>query len=324
MAKVAFIIVCWNNSDLLQECLASIDSQTYADHITIMVDNDSKDDSIQAARRYKPDIVIIDNGSNDGFAKGNNIGIREALKDPEIEYVALLNTDARLDPQWLERLVEFSQGKPKAAQLQGTTLDYYNHGIVDSTHIFISRNGQGTQGSWRDTYKTEFGPKKVFGVNAAACVITRAFIEAQPFGTEVFDETMFMYLEDVDLSTRATVMGWDNYLVPGAIAYHMGSASSGKNPGFSLFMTFRNNTGLLVKNLPLRLLFRLWPRIIRSDLDTVRHLRAQGKPAAAGKVIKGRFIGILRAPLFFKKRRRLAPKRRISEKYIWQLMHRGY
>jgi GT2 family glycosyltransferase len=135
---------------------------------------------------------------------------------------------------------------------------------------------------------------------------------------------MFMYLEDVDLSTRATVMGWDNYLVPGATAYHMGSASSGKNPGFSLFMTFRNNTGLLVKNLPLRLLLRLWPRIIRSDLDTVRHLRSLGKGAAARKVIKGRFIGLLRAPLFFKKRRMLAGKRRISAAYIWQLMRQGY
>ena len=322
--KVAFIIVCWNNQDLLKECLDAIKIQTYKNSTTILVDNGSADGSVKFTRDYMPEAIVIEVGRNLGFATGNNIGIKKALEDPEVGYVALLNSDARLAPDWLEKLVEFAEMKPKAACLQGTTLDYYNHEVVDSTHIFIARNGQGTQGSWRNIYETECGPKKIFGVNAAACVVTRRFIEAQPFPDQLFDEAMFMYLEDVDLATRSLVMGWDNYLVPGSRAYHMGSASSGKNPGFSLYMTFRNNSALLVKNLRLRMLIRMLPKLIRGDIDTIKTLRARGNQAAVGKVIKGRLLGVLRIPLYLGKRRKIMKARDIPEDYLWYLMDRGY
>ena len=64
---------------------------------------------------------------------------------------------------------------------------------------------------------------------------------------------MFMYLEDVDVAARATVMGWTSYFVPDAVAYHMGSASTGGGTGksrYAFYMTYRNNFGMLVKNLP--------------------------------------------------------------------------
>ncbi len=322
--KAAFVIVCWNNAELLKDCLNSIDIQTYKDHKTIIVDNGSADNSVELARSLMPAAEIIEAGKNLGFAKGNNIGIEKALEDTSVGYVALLNTDARLEPDWLERIVGFCAGKPRAACLQGTTLDYYNHDIIDSTHIYVSRNSQATQGSWRDAYFKEHGPKKVFGVNAAAAVITRAFLQAQPFGKEVFDETMFMYLEDVDLAARATVMGWDNYLVPGARAYHMGSASSGKNPGFSLYLTFRNNLGMVIKNFPLSTALRLVWHMPRSDYNTFRHLRRQGKNAASWKIYKGRLFCLPYVPVFLWKRHKLAKYRQADGKYLWQLMKKGY
>jgi GT2 family glycosyltransferase len=235
----------------------------------------------------------------------------------------LLNTDATIAPDWTEKVVAFASRKPRGALYQGTTLDYYNHQVIDSTHIYVSHNGQGTQGNWRHFVGLEKGPKKVFGVNAAACLISRSFIEAQPFDT-YFDEALFMYLEDVDVAARATVMGWDNYLVPGARAYHMGSVSSGKNPGFSLYMTFRNNSDVLFKNFPLGLLIRILPRLIRGDIDTIRELRRRGKPAAVRKVIKGRFVGLLRMPLFIAKRRKMNKARTIDANYLWSLMRNGY
>jgi GT2 family glycosyltransferase len=322
--KVAFIIVCWNNADLLQECLESIKLQTYRNHLTILVDNGSADNSVETARHHMPEANIIEAKANLGFAKGNNIGIKRALEDSEVGYIALLNTDARLAPDWLTRIVDFCDSKPRAACLQGTTLDYYNHDVIDSTHIYVSRNSQATQGSWRDPYYSEFGPKKVFGVNAAAAVLTRSFLETQPFGSEIFDETMFMYLEDVDLAARATVMGWDNYCVPGARAYHMGSASSGKNPGFSLYLTFRNNLGMILKNFPLKTALRLLMSMPRSDYHTFRHLRRQGRQDAAWKIMKGRLASLRYIPIFLWKRHKLARFRRIDANYLWQLMKQGY
>jgi GT2 family glycosyltransferase len=322
--KAVFIVVSWNNADLLEECFDSISKQTYKNHKTILVDNGSGDNSIEIARKTMPEVEVIAAGQNLGFAKGNNRGIKKALEDEEVGFVVLLNSDARVAPDWLGTIIDFSALKPRAACLQGTTLDYYNHNIVDSTHIYISRIGQAIQANHREYYEEEFGPRKVFGVNAAACVITREFIEAQPFGTEFFDETMFMYLEDVDVAARATVMGWDNYLVPSARAYHMGSASSGKNPSFSLYMTFRNNLGLNIKNLPLPILARVVVSIFKADRASIRHLKLIGKPEGVKAIIKGRIIGMFFIPIFIYKRLRLRKYREIDREYLWQLMKKGY
>lgn len=322
--KVAYIVVGWNNKDILGECFESLAKQTYKHVDVYYVDNGSADNSVEFVRESFPDVIIIEPGYNTGFAKGNNIGIAQALQDETVGYIGLLNSDARLHPDWSSQLVAFAETKSKAALLQGTTLDYYNHAIIDSTHIYISLNGQGTQGNWRAFDGVEFGPKKIFGVNAAACIITRNFIEAQPFGYELFDETMFMYLEDVDLGTRATFMGWDNYLVPAARAYHMGSASSGKNPGFSLYMTFRNNSALLYKNFGWKRLLKMSPSLLRGDIDTIRVLRRMGKKDAAKKVFRGRINGLFRIPKYYAKRKKMQKVIAIPEEYMLQLMRRGY
>ena len=291
-----------------------------------MVDNGSKDESIQTAKKIMPTIEIIDTGYNNGFAKGNNIGISQAFKDPLVEHVALINTDARLDKNWLEALIDFQRLKPRAACIQGTTLDYYNNSIIDSTHVYINHSGQAVQGHWKEHYYNDIGPKKIFGVNAAACLITRKFIEAQP-SKDLFDESMFMYLEDVDIAIRATMMGWDNYLAPGATAYHMGSASSGGAVGsseYGLYMTFRNNLGMILKNMPLNLIPRILIKMPKVDYDTVRHLRQLGQKKAANKVIKGRLVSLTRAPIYLIKRRKIINHQQVDADYLWYLMRKGY
>ncbi|OGL30392.1 hypothetical protein A3F37_00760 [Candidatus Saccharibacteria bacterium RIFCSPHIGHO2_12_FULL_41_12] len=323
--KVAYIIIGYNNEDLLAECFDSILSQTHQNNWILFIDNMSSDNSVKFVKEHYPETTIIEPGKNTGFAKGNNIGIARALEDEQVGYIVLLNTDARLDKNWTEKITTFAKKKPKGAFFQGTTLDYYDHEVIDSTHIFVSHNGQGTQGNWRYYVTDEKGPKKIFGVNAAACMISRKFIEAQPFGAKLFDETLFMYLEDIDLAVRSTMMGWDNYLVPRAQAYHMGSVSSGKNPDFSLYMTFRNNSAILFKNFPLIMLTKMLPNIVRGDIDTIRTLRRIGKKGASYKVVKGRFVGILRLPLFLQKRLKLRKYyRSMNKNYVWQLMRKGY
>ncbi|OGL34598.1 hypothetical protein A3F65_00680 [Candidatus Saccharibacteria bacterium RIFCSPHIGHO2_12_FULL_47_16b] len=320
---VAIVVLGWNNQDLLADCFKSIQDQTYPNVKIIYVDNNSSDQSIEFVKKNFPEVEVLAQPENRGFAEGNNIGIRAALGDGKVQYVGLLNTDARLAADWTRKIVEFANLKPKGAFYQGTTLDYNNPQIIDSTHIYVSRNGQGTQGNWRHYFAKEIGPRKIFGTNAAACLISRTYIEAQPF-SDFFDRTMFMYLEDVDAAARSVAMGWDNYLVPGARAYHIGSVSSGRNPGYSLYMTFRNNSGLLVKNFPFRILLRMWPKLVRGDLDTIRTLWRRGNKRAIWKVVKGRFVGLLRIPLFLPKRFKLAKYRQIDKSYLWDLMRRGY
>lgn len=322
---VAFVIVSWNNKDLLDDCIGSIKKQDYPHKRIILVDNASSDGTVDYLPEMYPEVEVLAQAKNYGFAKGNNIGIAHALKDSSVTHIALLNTDARLAPDWTTTLIGACKDRPRAATLQSITLDYYDYGIIDSTHIYVSRLGQATQGSFRQPTPTNYdvAPLKVFGCNAAAMLITRAFIDAQPF-TDFFDETMFMYLEDVDVAARATVMGWDSFVVPQTRAYHMGSASSGKNPGFSLRMTFRNSTGMLIKNLPGPILLRILLRIPKSDLASIRHLRRVGKSEGIKPLIKGRLTSLRFIPIFLYKRHKLKPYRNVDTAYLWLLMRRGF
>ncbi len=323
--KVAFVIVGWNNQDLIEECLESIRNQTHKNIEIIFIDNYSSDKSVTLIKEKFPEVDLVEMKENTGFAKGNNIGIRRALEDATVEYVGLLNTDARLAPDWVATILKTAVKKPRGAAFQTITLDYHDHSIIDSTHIYVAHNGQATQGSWRRGLLEgqDVAPQKIFGCNAAAVMYSRKFIEAQPFA-EFFDETLFMYLEDVDVAARATVMGWDNYVVPGSRAYHMGSASSGKNPGFSLYMTFRNNSAMLLKNFPIIILARMLPKLIRGDIDTMKVLYRSGQRNAVKSVIWGRLAGILRLPLFLYKRFAVFRRRKIMSAALWHLMYRGY
>ena len=326
MKKATYIIVAWNNKDILDDCIGSINQQDYPTREIILVDNASKDNTVDYVREKYPNVTVLPQDANYGFAKGNNIGIRKALEDPDCEYVVLLNSDARIKENWTSTLVNEAAKRPKAAMLQSITLDFYDPGIIDSTHVYISRIGQGTQGSWRHPipFGYDVAPQKVFGCNAAAMMITRKFIEAQPF-RDFFDETMFMYLEDVDVAARATVMGWDNFVIPGTRAYHMGSFSSAKkDPSYSLYMTFRNNTGLLIKNLPTKIIWLLLFKIIKADRAAIKHLKRIDKGYSAPAVVKGRLVSILYIPIFIIKRHKLKKYRKVNSEYLWNLMRLGF
>ena len=290
---------------------------------TIVVDNGSHDDSVPYLEREHPDVEVMALGWNSGFSIANNTAIRQAFKNPDVRYVALVNSDAHLAPDWMATVVAEALRKPKGASFQSLTLDYADHRMIDSHHIFVARNLQATQSGNRCVHDREFHTERVFGVNAAAALYSRAFLEAQPF-EDYLDEQLGMYLEDVDLAARAVVMGWESWFVSGTYAYHMGSASSKKRAsGFSLYMTWRNQPGMLISNLPARTLLRALPSAIKADVQTLAHLRRIGEHDLVPFVVKGRLVGLLRAPLFLRKRKRLAPYRVIDADLLWQLMRDG-
>jgi GT2 family glycosyltransferase len=325
-AKVAFIVVCWNNKDLLKGCIDSILNQTYKAIDIYVIDNKSSDGSVDYIKKEFKKVKLIENNENSGFAKGNNIAIREALKDDEVSYIALLNSDAVIRNDWTQSLVEFSHKRPKTAALQSVTLDYYDHSVIDSTHIYIAPSGQGSQGSHRRPIPDGFdvAPQRVFGCNAAAVMYTRNFVNEISYNDEFFDESFFMYLEDVDIAARATVTGWFNYVVPGTRAYHMGSASSGKKPGMSLYYTYRNNSALLFKNLPMKLLWKTYLKTLKADWTTFWHLRREGHKKSSWIIPRARIIGILRIPIYYSKRKSIQSKLSIEIQHLKLMMRSGH
>jgi GT2 family glycosyltransferase len=318
--KVYFVIVCWNNARLLEECLDSIHLQTYNNYSVIVVDNGSTDNSVGLISEKYPNVKLIDNGQNDGFAIGNNVGIQEAMIDTQCQYIALLNTDARLEKNWLSTLVQFAEAHKKGASFQTPTADYYNHLVLDSRGITINHQGSAVQLGYRQTNFAQLKTQKVFGVNAAAALYSRKFLETQPFGKDYFDSDLWMYLEDVDLAARATMMGWENWYVNMSMAYHMGSASSGKNPGFSVYMIYRNNLPVLIKNFPLILVCMLFPGMIFADIKILHKLWRSKNYVTIRSMIRGRVHSVPMAFKFIAKRRKLKSMSVISLVSLWRLM----
>lgn len=319
--RVAYIIVCWNNKELLDECINSINQQTYKDKVIYLIDNNSSDGSADFVANNYPEIRLVRSNKNNGFARGNNLLIKEALKDEKVKYLALINSDARITPAWTEKLINESNAHNQVACLQGLTLDYFDHSIIDSHHIYLSDNLQSTQYAYQELNNQEnLSSCEVMGVNAAAAIITRSFIDEQPY-KNLFDESFFMYLEDVDVSLRALIIGWHNYFVGDAIAYHMGSASSkSRSSSFSLYYTARNQFGLLLKNLPTPILIRACPIFFRYEYRFLVYLKSSYSTRVLLKYIQGRIVGLLRVPVYLSKRQKLQKNSRIQPDFLWTLM----
>ena len=322
--KVAFCVVAWNNASVLGECLDSLLAQTGVESDIYLIDNASTDGTRELMTSYQS-VKTTWSGVNNGFARGNNLLILEALKDPAVSYVALINSDAVLAADWAAQLVAFAEQRGNVGSLQGLTLDYFDHSRVDSQHIFVNGRLQGQQYGYGDAALplSNYRPRKVFGVNAAACMYTRAMIESLPDRSNgFFDERFYMYYEDIDVSFRALICGWDAWFVPAAVAYHMGSVSAKKrSSGYSPRMVARNQSAMILKNAP-------WPVVLASLLPACRGVlsflrevaRNQGVSTAASTAAS-MVRGWTRLPLYLSSRRRVQAARVMDANYLLHIMN---
>ena len=319
--KVAFLVVCWKNREIIDECLSALQGQSYKNTAIYVIDNDSQDGTVNHIKTAYPDVHLIASNKNNGFARGNNILVKEVLKDTDVRYIALINSDAMLDSKWTEELVGYLSDKPRVASAQGITLDYYNRTTIDADHVYLRTNFQAVQHGYIEKFREATAyPRRVFGVNAAAALYTREFIEDQKYHT-LFDERFFMYLEDVDVSFRALITGWDNYHVPAAKAYHMGSVSAKKRSNiFHIEMTVRNQAALLFKNMPTGTFFHFFINALKFERHFYKYIGQTYGANAAKRVKRARVIGILRVPLYSVDRIRNMRRRRLSTRDLERIM----
>jgi N-acetylglucosaminyl-diphospho-decaprenol L-rhamnosyltransferase len=313
-SRVGVIVVCWNNADLIGPCLESVVAQDYpATHLhTYVVDNGSTDDSVALIADRFPDVSLVELGWNSGFAIANNVGIKRARVDHQVDYVVLLNSDATLSPNWITAMVRFADGRPRGACFQSLTVDGAQPDRVDSRYLYVNADLQAVQADYAQPVGGGHRTQRVYGVNAAAAMYNTAFFDAQPFD-EVLDERMWMYLEDVDISTRALVMGWENWTVDGTTAQHLGSASTNtRTSGFAIRQTMRNQPILWLTNFPLRMILRGLPAVLRHDRGAIRHLLFTDQRSVIPQLLRGRMEGLAMIPYALRRRRRLAPLIRVS------------
>lgn len=229
MAKISIIILNWNTRDLLAQCLTSIDEHKGDLQLEIIVvDNASTDGSQAMLKQNYPQILLIANEQNTGFAKGNN----QAMQVAHGDYFLLWNSDAFATPGIIQSLLYLAEKEPKAAIVGAQLLNADNSFQASHTPFpnqwreFLILTGLGrillghaypSLGPGDDK-----GPQIVDYVEGACLLVRRqAFQEVGGL-----DEGYFMYAEEVDWCYTMTKHGWQVWYQPEAKVIHLGGASS--------------------------------------------------------------------------------------------------
>jgi GT2 family glycosyltransferase len=301
---VSIIIVNWNGRHLLARCLESVFNQTFTDFEVILVDNGSTDGSPNYIAATYPDVRLIPLTENRGFTGGNNEGFRQSNGS----FIVLLNNDACLKEDWLERMVavmESDAGLGSCASkivIDGTDL-------LDSAGDLFTTAFTGTK--WGECQKaSDFTePRAVAGPCAAAAIYRRSMLEQIGF----LDDDFFLNHEDTDLNLRAWLAGWRCQFVPEAVAYHKVSASIGALSATSVYYLSRNSLWVWTKNVPTVLLFRFLPQRMLYELNSfVNFCLIHG---AWSPFFRGKWDALKGLPIMFRKRKLLSNKR-LSNKQI--------
>lgn len=255
--RVTIVIPTFNRCDLLGECLPSIRAQTFSDYRVLVVDDGSSEDVQAFVGENFPEMDVLRLSENRGFAVAVNAGLREA----QGALVFLLNNDMTLDGDCLAKLVEaVDVGKGDLAAPLVLWRDEPE--VIYSAGDLQRTNGRPESAGFRCPLEGFDFPETVFGVSAGAGLYRREVFDT----VGLLDERFVAYFEDSDLSFRARLAGFRATLVPDARAQHVGSASMGQRLGWRARQCYRNHALLVLKNMPMPLLLRYAPAIVREHL----------------------------------------------------------
>ena len=249
--SVAAIVPVWNGREWLVRLLAALDRQTHPVAELIVVDNGSTDGAPEMAKERGARVIAM--GRNAGFAAAVNRGIQEC----HTQWIAVLNSDVELAPDYLEKLTAadawFATGKILALSDRST---------LDGTFDAICRGGT----AWRVGSGRSDSPAFSQRRAISSAPWTAALFRAEIFQrVGLLDERFESYLEDVDFGLRCAAQGIAGMYEPAAVAWHRGTAAAlGRWHPETVRRIARNQIYLLARHYPARLLARwkLWPILV--------------------------------------------------------------
>ncbi|MFS4455600.1 glycosyltransferase family 2 protein [Maribacter sp. 2304DJ31-5] len=307
MPKIAIVILNWNGEVLLERFLPSVVQFSAAADIYV-ADNASTDDSILFLQKNYPNVKIIRNTVNGGFAKGYN----DALEQVDADICCLLNSDVEVTEGWLDPILKAFQEMPEVAIIQPKILDLLKRdhfeyagaagGFIDKLGYPFCR-GRIFQSLEKDTGQYN-DIKEIFWATGA-CMFIRTNVFRELKG---FDADYFAHQEEVDFCWRAKNNGYKIYYIGHSKVYHLGGSTlSNMNPK-KTYLNFRNSLFSITKNLPRKKAFPII--FVRLLLDGIAALRF---------ILQFRFkhcFAILRAHLGFYRKFGKMYKKREKTKFL--------
>jgi len=306
--RVAVVILNWNGLDFLRRFLPSVCASTYSNLDIIVGDNASSDHSVSFVRENYPQIKIIINDQNYGFAGGYN----KVLNGLDQDYYVLLNSDVEVEPGWIEPVIQLMEKDNSIAAAQPKILSQSNKELFEYAGAaggFLDIFGYPfCRGRIFDSVEVDHGQydnsSEIFWASGAAFFIKRSkWIEMAGL-----DEDFFAHMEEIDLCWRLKNNGYRIMYCAESTVYHVGGGTLNAESPFKTYLNFRNNLVLLQKNLPagraiLIIFIRFW-----LDLLSLVKFLMDGKPKNA--------MAISKAHVYFLRNlfKNIPKSRRISKK----------
>jgi GT2 family glycosyltransferase len=270
--SVAIVILNFNGKNYLEQFLPSVVASSYLNKEIIIADNASADDSVQFLKQNYPSFRILINTQNDGFAGGYNWALAKVSAD----YYVLLNSDVEVTPDWIEPIIELMEADKSIAACQPKLLSYYNRqsfeyagacgGFIDRLGYPFSR-GRIFDVLEKDKHQYEDAVKIFWATGAAMFVRSSVFHEMNGF-----DASFFAHMEEIDLCWRMQLAGYKIYVQPKSVVYHVGAGTLPRG-GRKVFLNFRNNLTMLLKNLPQReKVYKIPLRFLLDDISAIKGL----------------------------------------------------
>jgi len=254
-SDVTVAVLNYNGRELLSVVMPSILGQTASGFRLHVIDDCSTDDSLTYLAECWPQARVLPSERNLGISAS----MARAVASAQTAYVAVLNNDLELDPEWLEEMLRALESHPEAAAVDGKMLNFHRRREIDGAGDEMARNGYPRRRGQGELDVGQYDdPCEVFSATGGAAIFRRSAFEL----VGPFDSDLGAYYEDVDWGFRARLNGLTVRYAPKAVSYHMGSATTSRDPGGYAWLIVRNQVLVLVKDFPAPLLARNLPRIL--------------------------------------------------------------
>lgn len=285
----AVVILNWNGKEYLQKFLPGVIKNTPQAKI-IVIDNQSTDESVDFIKENHPEVEIIVNAENGGFAKGYNDGLK--LLEGRFEFYVLLNSDIEVSPNWLAPLLNKIKQAPLNAAVQPKILSYHQ-----KTHF----EHAGASGGFIDKNYYPFCRGRIFGEieedlgqydtikevfwTTGACMLVRASVYHELGG---LDEDFFAHMEEIDFCWRAKKRNYALFVVPQTTVFHVGGGTLKYESPRKTYLNFRNSLYMIHKNHEGSLSLKIIHRLVLDGIAGIQYM-IKGKPKHTLAILKAHF-----------------------------------
>jgi len=296
---LSIIIPHHGGFDILNECLNSLKKSTFSNYEIIVVDNNSKDDSIIRIKNEFPDIHILPLRENLGYAGGCNKGAEKSNG----ELLLFLNNDTIHNPNWIEPLVNLMKEDNKIGSIQPKILNINEKQLFDYAggsggfiDIFCFPYTRGRIFNYIEKDESQYNNQQEIFWASGCAFITRKDL----FLKILFDTRLFAYMEEIDYHWKSILLGYKNLVEPKSIIYHSGGTLESRTFIKSYF-NHRNSMILFLTNHnTFVMLFLLIPKLFLEIISLIRYFLMGNLKAFVAQVVS--YLWIILHPFYIIKR----------------------